>query len=45
MDSNTVKSDAGGKIVGVFTITEMSYLMVSLLWDCLQPLSYVFLQC
>ena len=32
-------------MVAAFTITEINYLVVSLLWDLVRPLSYIYLQC
>ena len=37
-ERNLVKNDSGGQMVGVFTITGMSYLLVSLFCDLMRPL-------
>ena len=38
-----IKTDYSGKMVVAFTITEKSYLMVSLFCDVVLPLSYLYL--
>ena len=43
METNRVKSDGGGKVVAVFTITETVYLMLSLFYDLVLTLSYLYL--
>ena len=42
-DGNIVKSYGGSKMVFVFTITEINYLLVSLFFDLVLAISYLYL--
>ena len=42
-DWNTIKTDGSGQMVVAYTITEINYLPVSLFWDVVLPLSYLYL--
>ena len=42
-DGNIVKNDGGGEMVVVFNITEINYLVVSLFFDLVQAISYLYL--
>ena len=44
-DENGVKNDGSDQMVVAFTITDINYLVVGLLWDILRPLSYLCLSC
>ena len=40
---NELKNDGVAKVVVVFTITELNYLLIGLFHDLVCPLSYLFL--
>ena len=42
-DGNIVKNNGGGEMVVVFTITEINYLVVSIFFDLVQAISYLYL--
>ena len=42
-DGNIVKNDGGGKMVVVFTVTEINYLVVSLFFDLVRAILYLYL--
>ena len=42
-DGNIVKNDGGGEMVVVFTITEINYLLVSLFFDLVPTILYLYM--
>ena len=42
-NGNIVKNDGGGEIMVVFTITKINYLVVSLFFDLVRAILYLYL--
>ena len=42
-DGNIVKNNGGGEMVVVFTITEINYLVASLIFDLVRAILYLYL--
>ena len=43
-DGNIVKNDVGGEVVVVFSITEINYLVVSLFFDLVPAILYLYVK-